>query len=69
MSAGNRWLLPDGRQAIELERQGGMLRVAPIVPNWTFPAPPEIVRAKLCQLMPSRYLRGQVPAEWEEAPF
>jgi hypothetical protein len=34
MSAGDRWKLPDGREAIELDgSRGGLLRVAPIVPG------------------------------------
>jgi hypothetical protein len=69
MSAGDRWLLPDGREALELQgSQGGLLRVAPIVPDWPFPAPPVIAQRRQCTRLTSRYLRGQVPAaELEDA--
>ncbi len=69
MSAGDRWLLPDGSEALELQgSQGGLLRVAPIVPHWPFPAPPVIAQRRQCKRLPSRYLRGQVPApEAEDA--
>jgi hypothetical protein len=69
MSAGDRWLLPDGREALELPgSQGGLLRVAPIVEHWPFPAPPEVAQRRMCTRLPSRYLRGQVPApELEDA--
>lgn len=66
MSAGDRWHLPDGRDAIELSgSQGGLLRVAPLVDGWPFPAPPLIVMRCQCERMPSRYLRGATP-EGEE---
>lgn len=69
MSAGDRWLLPDGREALELQgSQGGLLRVAPIVAGWPFPAPPEVAQRRVCTRLASRYLRGQVPApEAEDA--
>lgn len=63
MSAGDRWQMPNGQDGIELERQGGLLRLAPIVPNWPFPAPPIIVAAKQCKRQPSRYLHGAIPEE------
>lgn len=64
MSAGDRWRLPDGREAIELDgSRGGLLRVAPIVPGWPFPGPAEVAARRLCTRMPSRYLHGQVPAD------
>lgn len=50
MSAGDRWQLPDGREALELD-------------GWPFPCPPEVAARRLCQRLPSRYLHGQVPAE------
>lgn len=65
MSAGDRWALPDGSHALELERRGGLLRVAPIVPHWPFPAPPVIVAARQCERLPSRYLHGAVPEDEE----
>lgn len=69
MSAGDRWQLPDGREAIELDgSRGGLLRVAPIVRGWPFPAPAEVVARRLCTRMPSRYLHGQTPVD-AEAPL
>lgn len=68
MSAGDRWALPDGSHALELERRGGLLRVAPIRENWPFPGFPLIVAARQCTRLPSRYLHGQVPTD-EEALF
>ena len=66
MSAGDRWKLPDGREALELDGSlGGMLRVAPIVDGWPFPAPPLVAARRLCERLPSRYLAGQVPKESE----
>jgi hypothetical protein len=66
VSAGDTWKLPDGRSAIELDgSRGGLLRVAPIVKDWPFPAPPEVVARRLCSLEPSRYLHGQVPQDEE----
>lgn len=55
MSAGKVWELPDGRKAVELDGScGGLLRVSPIVPNWPFPGPPEIVAERLCVEIKSR---------------
>ncbi len=69
MSAGDKWQLPDGREAIELDgSRGGLLRVAPIVPSWPFPGPAEVTARRLCTRLPSRYLHGQVPQD-QEAPF
>ena len=66
MSAGDRWKLPDGREAIELDgSRGDMLRVAPIVEGWPFPAPAEVTARRLCERLPSRYLHGQVPQDEE----
>ena len=68
MSAGDRWKLPDGREALELDgSRGGLLHLAPIAPGWPFPCPPEEVARRLCTRMPSRYLKGQVPQEQPEA--
>lgn len=67
MSAGDRWRLPDGREALELDgSRGGLLRVAPIRADWPFPLAPEVAARRLCQRLPSRYLHGQVPAEMAE---
>lgn len=65
MSAGDRWRLPDQSEALELERSGGLLRVAPIVPHWPFPSPPVIVAARQCTRLPSRYLHGEIPQDEE----
>ena len=66
MSAGDRWRLPDGREAIELDgSRGGMLRVAPLVPGWPFPAPAEVTARRLCVRLLSRYLYGQTPRDDE----
>ena len=65
MSAGDRWLLPDGREALELERRGNVLKVAPITPNWPFPNSPETKYAALCTKLPSRYLHGAIPMDEE----
>lgn len=68
MSAGDRWRLPDGRDALELDgSRGGLLRVSPILPAWPFPGPPEIAARRLCQRLPSRYLGGAIPVDLEEA--
>ena len=66
MTAGDRWRLPDGREAIELDGSlGGLLRVAPIVDGWPFPAPAEVAARRLCTRLPSRYLHGAVPRDEE----
>lgn len=66
MSAGDRWKLPDGREALEVENdEPGWLRVMPIRENWPFPLPPVEIERKLCKRMPSRYLHGQVQQEEE----
>lgn len=69
MSAGNRYRLPGGREAIEVEGSTrDVLRVCVIVPNWPFPKPAVSVPRKLCELLPSRYLKGAVPpVEYPEA--
>ncbi len=64
MTAGNRYSLPGGTEAIEVEGSTrDLLRVMPIRPNWPFPLPVMTVARKLCTLLPSRYLKGAVPAE------
>ena len=61
---GDRWRLPDGRDAIELPGAcGGLMRVAPIVEGWPYPGPPVIAARRLCTLQPSRYLAGQIPTQ------
>lgn len=58
MSAGDRWQLPDGREAIELDgSRGGLLRLAPIVPGWPFPAPAEV--AELNKAFADRFGGGE----------
>ena len=57
-------MLPDGRIGLELEgSRGHWLRLAPIIPDWPFPTPPEQAPRRLCVRQPSRYLHGQTPAE------
>lgn len=64
---GDRWRLPDGRDAIELPgAAGGLMRVAPIVPGWPYPAPPEVAAKRFCALQPSRYLGGAIPEQQPE---
>ncbi len=63
-SPGNKWRLPGGHEAIEVEGSTrDTLRVCVMVPRWPFPSPTINVPRNLCQLMPSRYLKGAVPAE------
>ncbi len=58
MAAGDKWTLPDGRQAIELDGStDGELRVAPIVGNWPFPSAPELVPRAGAKKAPMRYYR------------
>lgn len=64
---GDRWSLPDGRQALEVGRQGQILMLAPIVPHWPFPGIPLSIPRDLCTKQPSRYHGGQVMPEAEEA--
>jgi hypothetical protein len=64
MSAGTRWQLPGGHQALEIAGSTReCLRVCVIVANWPFPKPPQDVPRKLCTALPSRYLKGAVPPE------
>lgn len=71
MSAGDRWALPGGHEAIEVSGSTrDVLRVSVIAPNWPFPKPPQEVARKLCKRMPSRYLKGAVPPpDYPEALF
>ncbi len=67
MSAGDLWQLPDGRRALELDgSRGGLLRVAPVVEHWPFPAPAEVTARRFCTRLPSRYLHGATPADEPE---
>lgn len=64
MSAGDKWALPGGHEAIEVEGSTrDTLRVMLLVPDWPFPKPPQDVVRALCQRMPSRYLHGQIPKD------
>jgi hypothetical protein len=64
MSAGDRWLLPDGREALELDGgQGEQLRLSPLYPGWPFPLPPIVAYRALCTRLPSQYLGGAVPED------
>lgn len=64
MTAGTRWRLPGGHEALELEGSTrDVLRLSVIVPNWPFPKPPIEVARALCEALPSRYLHGAVPTE------
>lgn len=69
MSAGDKWRLPNGREALELEGSTAKtLRVCVIKPNWPFPAPPVWVRRQACERMPMRY-HGHQASQIEDAPF
>lgn len=62
MSAGDRWRMPGGHEALELPGStDDELRLAVIVATWPWPAPPRLVVRALCEPMPSRYLHGAVP--------
>ena len=64
MTAGTRWQLPGGHQALEIAGSTrDCLKVCVITPGWPFPKPPIDVPRKLCKAMPSRYLQGAVPPE------
>jgi hypothetical protein len=71
MSAGTRWQLPGGHEALEIAGSTReCLKLCVIVPNWPFPKPAIDVPRKLCTALPSRYLHGAVPPEdFEEAPL
>ena len=60
---GNRWRLPDGREGVQVEISGRQLRVVPI--NAAEPSgfgASVVAWLDLCTLLPSRYLRGAMPA-------
>lgn len=64
MSAGDLLSMPGGHQAIEMEGSThDVLRLSVIVPGWPWPKPPISVVRSLCERLPSRYLRGQVPKD------
>ena len=60
MSNGDRWRLPDGREALEIDHQGSRIKVAPMRQDWPFPGIPEWVERRLCKKQPSRYLGEQL---------
>ena len=67
MSAGTRWRLPDGRDAIEIEGSTArLLKVIPIRENWPWPLPPIFVLRGTVKRLPSRYLR-ETPQDVGEA--
>lgn len=66
MPNGDRWRLPDGREAVEVGRTRFYLRVLPLAPSSTWPAPSETVWRVACTKLGSRYLRGAIPAEPHE---
>ena len=61
MSLGDRWQLPDGRQAIETGRSTRLLRVIPILSVQPHMGLPELVWRGECTPLPSRYLHGAMP--------
>lgn len=64
MSAGDRWRLPGGHEAIELDGSDrDLLQVAIIPPDWPWLKPRQSVPRALCTLLPSRYLGGAVPED------
>ena len=64
---GDRWRLPDGRDAIECRRSGRQVVAMPIVPGWPWPTPPVVADIAQCQLLPARYLAGAIPRQEPEA--
>ena len=59
MSAGDRWTLPGGHSAIEVEGSTvDTLRVMIVVPGWPWPKPPQEVARVLCERAPMRYYGG-----------
>jgi len=68
MSLGDRWQLPDGRQAIETGRSTRLLRVIPILSVQPHMGLPELVWRGECTPMPSRYLHGELPAQASADP-
>jgi len=63
---GDRWKLPDGREALECGRGLFTLQVIPMLDCPPYIAPREIVWRPLCTKQPSRYLHGAIPAEPEQ---
>lgn len=63
MSLGDRWQLPDGRQAIETGRSTRLLRVIPILSVPPFMGLPALVWRGECTALPSRYLHGELPEQ------
>ena len=63
MSAGDKWRMPGGHEAIEWPGStADVLRLAVIAPGWPWPKPPVEVSRVLCEPLPLRYLQGAVPA-------
>jgi hypothetical protein len=66
MSAGDKWELPGGHQAIEVSGSTrDYLRVCVIKPNWPFPESPREVARNLAKKLPMRYYGDKLP----DAPF
>jgi hypothetical protein len=66
MSAGDKWELPGGHQAIEVSGSTrDYLRVCVIKPNWPFANAPQEVARTLCTKLPMRYYGDKLP----DAPF
>lgn len=60
---GNRWRLPDGREGVQVAISGRQLKVLPLDAGQ--PAGfgvAEVAIIEHCTLLPSRYLRGAMPA-------
>lgn len=62
---GDRWKLPDGREGVEIDQEGSLMKIVPIRPDWPFPGLPEWVPKKGCKKQPSRYLHETM----EDAPW
>lgn len=62
MAQGDKWRLPDGREAIELDRTRFLLRVLPLHPSCWQPPPEQVWRAA-CTKLGSRYHGGAIPLE------
>lgn len=60
---GDRWKLPDGREALEVRRVGEQIVVCPIAPDWPWPGRPEVAALRFCTLLGSKYLGGALPAQ------
>jgi len=62
MSAGDKWQLPGGHLAIEVDGSTpDTLRVCVIPPGWAWVKPPQDVARVLCERLPMRYYGGAVP--------